>query len=144
MKLFYTPEAPSGTADLIASRSPPGRASSVQEVAERSQTKKHRKQATTKTNTTYDKADEHPIKEKGEGTKAKKNGRKKGKKGRKEGTKERRKEGRNERKKERTKERKKEGRKEGRTEGRKEGRKEGIREGWRGRMDDIWEARRED
>ena len=24
MKLFYTPEAPSGTADLIASRSPPG------------------------------------------------------------------------------------------------------------------------
>ena len=40
MKLSNTPEAPSGTADLIASRSPPGRASSVQEVAERSQTKK--------------------------------------------------------------------------------------------------------
>ena len=29
MKLFNTPEAPSGTADLIASRSPPGQASSV-------------------------------------------------------------------------------------------------------------------
>ena len=29
MKLFYTPEAPSGTADLIASRSPPGQGSSV-------------------------------------------------------------------------------------------------------------------
>ena len=53
-------------ADLIASRSPPGRARNVQAMATRSQTKNKRsqqQQKQTQENTTYDKADKHPSEE---------------------------------------------------------------------------------